>query len=111
MAAELSILHRARSRCHVRLKQAEDMALSCRDKLTELESHIRAIAPELELPVRFRRPNPVFARPELTRLAPALLREAGELLPIAAVAVRALILHCGDGPAPSCGRRCRRRRS
>lgn len=51
---------------------------------------IREIAPELELPPRFRKPNPVFARTELTRLALAILREADEPLPIAAIAVRAL---------------------
>jgi hypothetical protein len=48
------------------------------------------LAPELELPPRFRKPNPVFARGELPRLALAILREAGEPLPIAAIAVRAL---------------------
>src|ERR1700733_3109132 len=90
MATDLANFRRARPPCHVRLKQAEDLAQSCRDKLADLESRIRAIAPELALPGRFRRPNPVFARTELTRLALAILREAGEPLPIAAVAVRAL---------------------
>ena len=107
MNRELANLRRARSRCHFRLKQAEDLAQSYRDKLADLESRIRAIAPELELPVRFRRPNPVFARTELTRLALAILREAGEPLPIAAVAVRALRAKGVTWPDPVLRRRTR----
>ena len=64
---ELANLRRARSHRRFRLKQAEDLAQSYRDRLADLESRIRAIAPDLELPVRFRRPDPVFARTELTR--------------------------------------------
>ena len=41
---ELATLRRARSRCHFRLKQAEDLAQPYRDKLAGLESRLRAIA-------------------------------------------------------------------
>jgi hypothetical protein len=75
MNREVANLGRARSRCHFRLKQTEDLAQSYRDKLADLESRNRAIAPELELPVRFRRPNPVFARTELTQQS-TLYRQA-----------------------------------
>jgi hypothetical protein len=44
---ELANLRRAR--CHFRLKQAEELAQSYRDKLADLEARIRAIAPELEI--------------------------------------------------------------
>jgi hypothetical protein len=37
------------------VKRAEDLAQSYRGKLADLESRIPAIAPELELPVRFRK--------------------------------------------------------
>jgi hypothetical protein len=47
---ELANLRRARSRCHFRLEQAEELAQSYRDK----EARMRAIAPELELPERLR---------------------------------------------------------
>jgi hypothetical protein len=107
MATELANLRRARSLCHFRLKQAEGLAQSYRDKLSGLESRIRAIAPELDLPARFRRPNPVFARTELTRLALAILREAGEPLSIAAVAVRALKAKGVAWPDPALRRRTR----
>ena len=62
--ANLAKLRRARSRCHFALKQAEMLVESYAFKLADLEAQIRAIAPEMELPVRFRRPNPVFARTE-----------------------------------------------
>jgi hypothetical protein len=39
---ELANLRRARSRCHFRLKQAEELAQSYRDKLADLEVRIRA---------------------------------------------------------------------
>ena len=113
--ANLAKLSRARSRCHFALKQAEMLVESYALKLADLETQIRTIAPDLELPVRFRRANPVFTRTEPTRLALAILREAGEPLPIAAVAVLALKAkgvawpdrRCGGGPGPSCGRRSR----
>jgi hypothetical protein len=107
MNTDLANLRRARSRCHFRLKQAEDLAQSYRDKLADLEARIRAIAPELELPVRFRRANPVFARTELTRLALAILREADEPLPIRVVAVRALKAKGIAWPDPALRRRTR----
>jgi hypothetical protein len=42
MNREVANLGRARSRCHFRLKQAEDLAQSYRDNLADLESRIRA---------------------------------------------------------------------
>jgi hypothetical protein len=87
---ELTNLRRARSRCHFRLKQAEDVALSYRCKLDSIEERIRTIAPELDLPPRFRNPNPVFARGELTRMALAMLRETDGPLAIRDMARSAL---------------------
>ena len=83
-------LRRARSRCHFALKQAETLAKSHRDKLAGIEAEIQAIAPGLQLPVRFRNPNPVFARGELRRLAIDMLREAGQPLSIRDMALGAL---------------------
>ncbi len=76
-------------------------------RLAQIEARIQAISPELELPPRFRKPNPVFARTELTRLALAILREADEPLPIAAVAVRALKAKGIAWPDPALRRRTR----
>jgi hypothetical protein len=77
MATELASLYlrRARSRSHFRLKQAEDLAQSYRDKLAWCPAsapsrqswNCRCVSGD---------PNPVFARTELTRLALAILRDA-----------------------------------
>jgi hypothetical protein len=88
--SDLTKLRRARSRCHFALKQAEALAQTYRDKLADLEARIQAIAPDLQLPVRFRRPNPHFARGELTRLALDMLREAGRPMSIGEMAIAAL---------------------
>lgn len=79
---ELTNLRRARSRGDFRLKQAEELAEGYRTKLADLEARIQVIPPDLQLPIRFRKPNPVFAKGELTRLALNMLREAGGPLAI-----------------------------
>ena len=86
----LTELRRARSRCHFALKQAETLAESYRAKLAGIEAAIQAIAPDLQLPPRLHKPNPIFARGELRRLAIDILRETGEPLSIRDMAVGAL---------------------
>jgi hypothetical protein len=88
--SDLTKLRRARSRAHLALKQAETMAQGYRDKLADLEARIQAIAPDLQLLPRFRKPNPIFKRGELRRLAIDMLREAGRPLAIRDMAVAAL---------------------
>jgi hypothetical protein len=90
MNSDLANLRRARSRCHFRLKQAEQSAEGYRTKLADIEARIQAIAPALQLPVQFRKPKPVFARGELRRLALDQLREAGEPLSVRDMAWHAL---------------------
>ena len=87
---ELTKLRRARSRAHLKLKQAEAIVAGYQAKLADLEARIRAIAPELDLPVRFRKPNGIFARGELPRLALQIMREEGKPLPVAVIARRML---------------------
>jgi hypothetical protein len=77
MATDLANLRRARSRAHFALKQAEMQVESYAYKVAEIEAAIQAIAPDLNLPPRFYKPNPVFARNELPRLAIDILRHAG----------------------------------
>ena len=89
---ELANLRRARIRCHQKLKQTEALLAGYQAKLASLEAAIYAIAPELDLPLRHRKPNPIFARGELTRFAMTVLREAGEPLPIRVIAVRMLAM-------------------
>jgi hypothetical protein len=73
---ELAIRRRARSRCHSRLKQAEMIVEGYAFRLAQIEARIQKLAPDLDLPPRFYKPNPHFARNELPRLAIAILREA-----------------------------------
>lgn len=87
---ELNNLRRARSRCHLKLKQAEAIVARYQAHLADLQARIQAIAPDLGLPPRFYKPNQIFARGELPRVALAILREAGTPLPIRVIAVRAL---------------------
>lgn len=90
MDSDLTKLRRARTRCHLALKQAERLAEGCRTNLADLEARIQAIAPDLKLPPRFHKPNPYSARGELRRLAIDMLREAGHPLAIREMAIGAL---------------------
>ena len=74
--SELTKLRRARIRCHTAMKQTEALLASYQAKLADLEARIHAIAPELKLQGRFRKPNPIFARGELPRMALAALRQS-----------------------------------
>jgi hypothetical protein len=88
--SDLAKRRRARSRAHSALKQAETLAQGYRDKLAEREARIQAIAPDLQLQPRLRKPNPIFGRGELRRLAIDMLREAGHPLAIHDMAMGAL---------------------
>ena len=72
------------------LKQAEELAEGYRAKLADLEARIQALVSEMPLQGRFRKPNPIFARHELRRLALDMLREAGHPLAIRDTAIGAL---------------------
>jgi hypothetical protein len=87
---DVTKLRRVRSRAHFALKQAETLAQDYRIKLADLEARIQAIAPNLQLQPRLRKPNPIFARGELRRLAIDMLREAGHPLAIRDMALGAL---------------------
>src|SRR5690242_16305109 len=79
-----------RSRCHFKLKQAELVVEDYAFRLAQIEAQIQTLAPSLNLPPRFYKPNPVFARNELPRLVMSILREAGGPLPTRDIARRAL---------------------
>lgn len=102
-------LRRARSRVHRNIKQHERQLAFYLAKAADLEAQIHALAPGLVLPSRHRKPNGVFARGELTRLALDVLREAGEALPIWVIALRMLALKGIPEPLPWLRRRTRNR--
>jgi hypothetical protein len=109
MDSELTKLRRKRSRIHRVLDRLEPLLAGYRAKLADTEARIHELAPELALQSRHRRPNPIFARGELTRLALDVLREAGEPLPVAVIAVRALARKGIALPDPTLRRRTRHR--
>ena len=88
----LKKLRAKRIRIHRQLDKLEPLLAAYHFKLAHVEAQIQALAPELPLPARHRtyRPNPHFMRGELPRVALAILREAGEPLPIRVIAARAL---------------------
>jgi hypothetical protein len=75
--SDLTKLRRARSRCHLKLKQTEARVAAYQAKLADLETRIHEITPALQLPARQRTPSPIFARGELPRLALGIMREEG----------------------------------
>jgi hypothetical protein len=77
-------------RVHRVLDRLEPQVEAYRAKLARIEARIHELAPELPLAGRFRKPNPHFARGELTRLALAVLREAGEPMRIRDIAAECL---------------------
>jgi hypothetical protein len=104
---ELANLRRARVRVHAQLNKLEPMVEGYRAKLAVLEARIQAIAPDLFIQPRRYKPNPIFARGELTRFALAVLREAGEPLPIRTIAARVLAMKGVALAEPAVRRRTR----
>jgi hypothetical protein len=90
MNPELANLRRVRLYTHKQLDRYEPLVERLRVKLAETEAAIQAIAPELPLPHRRHKPNAIFARGEMSRMALGVLRQAGEPLPIRVIAVRML---------------------
>jgi hypothetical protein len=103
----LANLRRARVRVHGQLNKLEPMVEGYRAKLADIEARIQAIAPDLFIQPRRYKPNPIFARGELTRFALAVLREAGEPLPIRTIAVRVLAMKGVALPDPTVRKRTR----
>jgi hypothetical protein len=81
-----------------------------RQRREAIESAIHDLEPELNLPPPNRKPNPVFARNEITRLALDVLREAGEPLGVTEIAVRVLAAKGLPLPSPRIRKMTRARR-
>ena len=86
----LADLRSKRSRVHRALDRLEPMVADYRAKLAGLEAAIQVIAPELQLHPRRYKPNPVFARNELPRLALDVMRQAAGPIAVRTIAARAL---------------------
>jgi len=99
--SNLARLRRIRARARFAVDHAEVMLATHREKLDRLEAAIRDLAPELDLPIPPRRPNPVFARGEMRSFALTVMREAAEPLPIGVIVVRMLAMKGIDLPSRS----------
>lgn len=105
----LEYLRRARVTVHAHLARLEPLVAGYHAKLAEIEAEIQEHDPQLRLQPRKYKPNPIFARRELPRLALTVLREAGEPLPIRVITVRVLAAKGIAMPDPTLRRRTRNR--
>ncbi len=92
MDPTLANLRRVRIYTHKQIDRLEPQLDRLKARLAEVEAEIQAIAPELILPPRRYKPNPIFARGEFTRLMLEVLREAEEPLPMRVIGLRMLAL-------------------
>ena len=97
---ELQSLRRKRRRICAKLAKLEPLVADYHAKLATVEAAILAIDPQLWLPPRRYKPNPVFARGELPRLAMAIMRAEGRPLPVAVIARRCLAAKGEAMPVP-----------
>lgn len=97
---ETSRLRRQRRRVVAQLRKLEPLVADYQAKLDRIDTRLRELDPELFIAPRHYKPNPVFARQELPRLAMAIMREAGEPLPVGVIAVRALARKGVTAPGP-----------
>lgn len=102
---DLEKLRRTRSQIHRQLDKLEPLLAGYQAKLAEVEAGIRAIAPELDIPKRFRD----FRRGELPRFAMDVRRGADGPLPIRVIAVRVLAMKGIPLPGTTLRRRTRHR--
>lgn len=105
--SEITKLRRARLRVHRQLAKLEPLVADYNAKLADLEARIQELAPEMRLSPRFHKPDPIFARGEMRRVVLGILREAGEPLSIAVIAVRALAQKGHTLPGPTLRKRTR----
>ena len=104
---ELQSLRRKRRRICANLAKLEPMVTDYHAKLAAVEARILALDPQLWLPPRRYKPNPVFARQELPRITLAILREAREPLAVRHIARLALAAKGVRYPEPSIMKRTR----
>lgn len=97
---ETTRLRRQRRRVVANLRTLEPQVAIYREKLDRIDARLRELDPELFIAPRHYKPNPVFTRQELPRLAMAIMREEGAPLPVGVIAVRALARKGVTAPGP-----------
>jgi hypothetical protein len=106
---DLLRMRHERARLHLTIKQHETALAAAQDQLARLEAEMLEHGPWLFLPVRRRKPNPIFSHGDLTKMALTVLREAGEPLAIPVIAVRVLAMKGVPLPDARAQRRTRQR--
>lgn len=102
-------LRRKRLYIHKKLDQLEPAVARLRASLEETNAAIQALDPQLMLPPRRHKPNPIFGIGELPRLVREVMREAGGPVSTRYIAVAALARKDVTAPGPGTMKRTRTR--
>jgi hypothetical protein len=105
----LARLRLARVRCNENIVRLESSLALQRSRREAIEAAIHDLEPELRLPPPKLKPNPIFVHNEITRLALGVLRDAGEPLGVAEIAIRVLTVKGLPLPPPRIKRMTRAR--
>ncbi len=104
----LANLRRKRLYIHKQLNRLEPAVARLRASLIETEAAIQAAAPDLNLPPRFHKPNPHFARGELPRIVREIMWEAGGPISVRTISLAALARKGITLPGPGTMRHTRK---
>jgi hypothetical protein len=96
----LNRLRRQRAGIVAQLRKLEPLVADYQAKLARVEARMQELDPQLWMPPRHYRPNPVFARGELPRIALAIMRQANGPLPTLTIAMMALARKGVTQPGP-----------
>ena len=105
----LGNLRRKRLYIHRQLDRLEPAVERLRASLLETNAAIQAVAPELMLPPRRHKPNPIFGIGELPRMVRVIMREAGGPVSTRCIGVAALARKGVKTPGPGTMKRTRTR--
>jgi hypothetical protein len=105
----LANLRRKRIYIHKQLDRLEPAVARLRAFLDETNARIQAEVPELPLPPRRHKPNPIFGIGELPRLVREIMREAGGPISTRDIAAKALARKGVTLPGPGTMKRTRTR--
>jgi hypothetical protein len=106
---DLANLRRKRLYIHKQLDRYKPLVERLRASLDETNARIQAEVPELALPPRRHKPNPIFGIGELPRLVREIIREVGGPVSTHYVAVAALARKGVTLPGPGTMKRTRTR--
>lgn len=104
----LGNLRRKRLYIHKQLSRYEPLVERLRVSLEETNARIQAESPDLNLPPRFHKPNPHFARGELPRIVREIMWQAGGPVSVRTISLAALARKGVKLPGPGTMRHTRK---